>query len=309
VYAAAGDSGAYSPGTTQLSAGDPASQPYVTGVGGTSLTTNGAGGPYVSETTWAKASDGSGGGGGISEFWTILPWQKGIGAASSDSRNVPDVSIDGDPQTGYSIYVGGAWHVFGGTSCGAPLWAAFNALVNEKRINDGGSVLGFASPILYAEALANPSSFHDINDGSTNLYYPATNGYDNATGLGSPNGDQLFSRLTIVPTPTPTPLPTDTPAPRVPQTQKPALRLKALVAGTLHKAFSLILKATHSPLRYILKGKLPPGLHFNATAGSISGTPTRIGIYSITVTAQNEAGRSKSSSFKIKIAGGSRKTA
>jgi subtilase family serine protease len=195
VYAAAGDSGAYDNGST-LSVGDPASQPYVVGVGGTTLTTSNSG-AYSSETTWND------GGGGVSTVWTIPSWQ--VGAATSSStlgsttmRNVPDVSLNADPDTGYAIYVGGTWTEFGGTSCAAPLWAAFTALVNEQRISNGMTDLGFPNPSLYAIGKASDygSDFHDISDNSTNQYYPAVSGYDNATGLGSFNGANLFRDLT-----------------------------------------------------------------------------------------------------------------
>ena len=112
-------------------------------------------------------------------------------------RNVPDVSLDADPNTGYSIYVGGAWNVYGGTSCAAPLWAAFTALVNQQRATNALAPLGFADPPIYTVATgANYGlDFHDIADGSTNLYYPAVTGYDDATGWGTFNGANLLADL------------------------------------------------------------------------------------------------------------------
>lgn len=202
IYAAAGDSGANDNGSS-LSVDDPASQPYMTGVGGTALSTVSAGGAYKSETTWNGGSTANGaGGGGISTIWAIPSYQSGIAgtAASKGSttkRNVPDVSLDADPNTGYSIYFGGSWTIYGGTSCAAPLWAAFTALVNQKRAAAGSSTLGFANTPLYALATtgAYASDFHDIADGSTNLFYPAVTGYDDATGLGTFNGANLLADL------------------------------------------------------------------------------------------------------------------
>jgi kumamolisin len=167
------------------------------GAGGTTLTTNSSG-AYVSEMTWTD------GGGGISTVWSIPSWQKNVISSSSTflgsttMRNVPDVSLDADPNTGYAIYLSGSWTEFGGTSCAAPLWAAFTALVNQQREAEGLSDLGFPNPALYALGVTSDysSDFHDIADGSTNGYYPAVSGYDDATGLGTINGQNLFNDLT-----------------------------------------------------------------------------------------------------------------
>ena len=202
IFAAAGDSGANDNGST-LSVDDPASQPYMTGVGGTSLTTAGPGGAYTSEKTWNNGSTANGaGGGGISIVWPIPNYQVPVAgsAASKGSatmRNVPDVSLDADPNTGYSIYFQGKWVIYGGTSCAAPLWAAFTALVNQQRATNGLGTLGFANPPLYTafQGANGATDFHDIADGSTNLFYPAVAGYDDATGLGTFNGANLLLDL------------------------------------------------------------------------------------------------------------------
>ncbi len=203
IFAASGDSGAYDNGSS-LSVDDPASQPYMTGVGGTKVTTAGAGGAWSSETTWNGGSiRGGGGGGGISTVWTIPSYQSGVGSTaaktSTTNRNVPDVSLNADPNNGYAIYVGGAWNIYGGTSCAAPLWSAFTALVNQQRVSAGKATLGFANPALYTigKGTNYTTEFHDIADNSTNLYYPAVAGYDLATGLGTiNNGVNLLTDLT-----------------------------------------------------------------------------------------------------------------
>ncbi|HXW53303.1 MAG TPA: protease pro-enzyme activation domain-containing protein, partial [Myxococcota bacterium] len=205
LYAASGDSGAYDNGST-LSVDDPASQPFVVGVGGTHLNVD-AHGNYVSETTWSYGSGpGEGGGGGISSIWSIPSWQKEVANSSNlgstTMRNVPDVSLDADPETGYLIYYGGQWGLVGGTSCAAPLWAAFTALVNQQRASNGAASLGFPNPLLYQAAASSSydSLFHDIVVG-TNGYYPAVVGYDLATGLGSYIASQLISYLAGVASP------------------------------------------------------------------------------------------------------------
>lgn len=191
VFAASGDNGANDNGTS-LSVDDPGAQPYVTAVGGTALTTNG--GAYVSETTWSLS------GGGKSLFWQIPAYQIGLVSAASRGstsvRNVPDVSLNANPASGYAIYHGG-WAQYGGTSCGAPLWAAFTALLNQKRAALGNPPIGFMNPALYSigASAQYAAGFHDIADGTTNGFYPSVNGFDDATGWGSFNGSALLTDL------------------------------------------------------------------------------------------------------------------
>jgi kumamolisin len=204
IFAISGDFGAYANGSS-LSVEDPASQPYVTAVGGTTLTTNGAGGGWQSETTW-NDSIGAGGG-GISLVWGIPSYQSATGiitAASLGSttmRNVPDVSLNAE---GYATYFtdifnskAATWYSGYGTSYATPLWAAFSALVNQQRVGLGKSTLGFANPMLYTVGTGfnYNRDFHDIADGSTNKYYPAVKGYDLATGWGTYNGMNLLADL------------------------------------------------------------------------------------------------------------------
>lgn len=210
IYAAAGDEGAFDDGTN-LGVDDPGSQPFVCGVGGTRLATTGVGGTYVGETTWNAGSAQAGaGGGGISQVWPLPDYQQGIispaSGGSGKMRNVPDVALNADPNTGYAIFYSGTWHVYGGASCAAPLWAGFTALVNQQRVANGSGVLGAANPSLYRAATANgygvyASLFHDIADNSNNLRYVAVGGYDLATGLGSFNGANLLAALSSGPAP------------------------------------------------------------------------------------------------------------
>ena len=203
MFAASGDSGAIASGKT-LGVGDPASQPYVTGVGGTQLFMSG--GAYNHETTWNSGSaSGGAGGGGISSVWSQPTWQSGSTGAqtlgSSAMRNVPDVALHANSNRGYSIYTKGSWTIYGGTSCAAPIWAAFTALVNQERAVNGLGTLGFANPLIYqiGESVRYGADFFDIKDGSTNLYYPAVTGRDDATGWGSFNAANLLSDLAVEP--------------------------------------------------------------------------------------------------------------
>lgn len=217
VFAASGDAGSAdcdnSPGTTStaLAVDDPASQPFVTGAGGTDLAT--AGGP---EVTWNDGIVNSGtqvsaGGGGVSSNWQMPSWQTALGTITGSSaapcgapagalcREVPDVSASSRPNHGYPIFVNGHWNVYGGTSAAAPTWAALIALIDASC--GGGNKLGFINPALYQLRAAGTSDFHDItsgnNDGAgaNSGTYAAATGYDMATGLGSPVGAALRTDL------------------------------------------------------------------------------------------------------------------
>jgi hypothetical protein len=113
---------------------------------------------------------------------------------------VPDVTGDGDPDTGYSILVDGQPIQEGGTSAVAPLWAALIAVINQKL---GGRV-GFVNPQLYALA-AGSGAFHDITTGNNRVSfqqfkdvgYDAGVGWDASSGLGSPDGTVLSNLLKV----------------------------------------------------------------------------------------------------------------
>jgi kumamolisin len=216
-FAASGDSGAYDcPGgyPNQLAADNPASDPYVTAIGGTTLALNGSGG-YGSESAWnwVNHSPPLGSGGGLSRQFSRPAWQVGPGVAnaySTQMRQVPDVALDGDPRTGYSVYTTSSgtagWYVIGGTSAGAPAWAAFAAILNQYRVVAGGRArtLGFANPALYQlGSVSSPyAAFHDVTSGD-NLYYMATAGWDYATGWGSFDAFNLVRDLTLPTLPPP----------------------------------------------------------------------------------------------------------
>lgn len=231
-FAAAGDSGAYDCQDTNLAVDSPASDPYVTGVGGTTLQLNN--GAYGSEAVWSNPNSithgpkGAGGGGGLSNTFKEPGWQTGPGVKNQYSngyREVPDVSANADPNTGYAMYCtvtnagcpATGWISVGGTSAGAPLWAGNAALINQYLQSQGKSRIGYANPTLYAlyNAQQQYPAFHDITSGN-NLYYPATGNYDLASGMGSPDVYNIARDLlggSPPPTPTPSPSPTATPSP------------------------------------------------------------------------------------------------
>jgi len=219
-FNASGDSDAFTtPAATSVNGVDnpstyntPSSNPYITQVGGTQLTMNGAGASYLSETVWNQGggSQGSGVGssGGISSYYAIPSWQTNISnltgrGGSTANRNIPDVAMNAYEDM-YIVYggTGQGSDGWGGTSFAAPLWAGFTALVNQWAWANGKSPVGFINPAIYSLAAGTnyTNCFHDITTGSNtwssspNLFY-ATNGYDLCTGLGSPNGQNFINAL------------------------------------------------------------------------------------------------------------------
>ena len=196
-FSASGDNDAYT-GLIPF----PGDSPYVTEVGGTTLTSTGPAGSRVSETAWNRGS-GIGTGGGISTQYPIPSWQTNINMVpiqgSSTMRNIPDVAL-----TAENVYVraDGADHTVGGTSCAAPLWAGFAALINQQAASLGSPTVGFLNPAVYAiGAQANyPLIFHDTTNGNnTSTSSPArfytAPGYDLCTGWGTPTGQALINAL------------------------------------------------------------------------------------------------------------------
>ena len=252
-FAASGDAGAYDCGDNNLAVDSPADDPYITGVGGTNLQLNA--GAYGSESVWSNPNDtqrgpkGAGGGGGISSTFIQSSWQTGPGTQSTFSsgtpcsapagqycREVPDVSADADPASGYAVYCtvtnagcpSTGWITVGGTSAGAPLWAGSTALINQYLQSQGKAVMGNANPALYGlyNAQQQSPAFHDVTTGN-NLYYPATTGYDMGSGIGTPDVNNIAHDLASLsvpvgtPTPTPTSVPSPTPTPTIPPTPTP----------------------------------------------------------------------------------------
>ena len=201
-FNATGDSDAFT-GTIPF----PSESTNITEVGGTTLTTTGPGGAYVSETVWNWGS-GTGSSGGISTTYPIPVWQQGISMTanqgSTTMRNVPDVALTADNV--WVIYNNGKSGSFGGTSCAAPLWAAFTALLNQQAALNGSPTVGFLNPAIYAigKGAGYTADFHDITTGNnfktaSPTKFSAVSGYDLCTGWGTPNGQSLINALVIPP--------------------------------------------------------------------------------------------------------------
>ena len=197
-FCASGDADAFT-GTVPF----PADSTNITIVGGTTLTTTGPGGSYISETVW-NSGGGLGSGGGISTTYGIPTWQQGVSMVanqgSTTMRNVPDVAMLGDDV--WVIYGNGITNAFVGTSVATPLWAAFTALVNQQAAASSRPAVGFINPAVYAigEGPNYTSDFHDITTGnnfwsSSPSKFAATSGYDLCTGWGTPNGSSMIVAL------------------------------------------------------------------------------------------------------------------
>jgi subtilase family serine protease len=178
--------------TYVASAGDspasewPAVSPNVVGVGGTSLSID-TSGNYLGETGWNSS------GGGISSYESKPAFQANV-PQSSTHRTSPDVGYDADPNTGFAVYDsyagGGGWGQYGGTSAGAPQWAALFAIADQGRatpLSTSGALNGLYG-LLSTSNTINTTYLHDVS--------PA--GYDLVTGLGSPLANTLIPHLRSV---------------------------------------------------------------------------------------------------------------
>jgi subtilase family serine protease len=208
----------------------PASDPLVTAVGGTTMEVNAKGG-YQFETAWGNDLDQvntatspstwavplpgqflSGAGGGVSALFgepayqrLAVPRSLATLNGSTPMRVVPDVAALADPETGFVIIYNGASYQYGGTSLAAPLFAGVQALASQHR----HFAIGFANPLLYLLSLSHVV-FHDVTGSAPtpalittsgrslltlgrDTSLTATRGYDDTTGLGTPNGAWLLA--------------------------------------------------------------------------------------------------------------------
>jgi subtilase family serine protease len=230
VFASSGDSGASQPACTGdgalLSASTPASDPNVTGVGGTSLNADPTTGAYIGETAWTEPvfgpcnppaldpTDINCSGGGFSTLFSRPSFQASTfrGAGHAAGRGVPDVAYNAGVSGGVLIHCGfcnvifaglpptaPVFFIIGGTSAGSPQWAGLAALGDQLA----GRRLGMINTALYG--IANSKSqyaaaFHDIVTGNNdvaeiNAGFDTAPGWDPVTGLGSPDAAALLPLL------------------------------------------------------------------------------------------------------------------
>ena len=305
TFAASGDSGSTDCGTSALAVDDPASQPDVTGVGGTTL-------PNLSSLSQQFAWNGSSmsagvTGGGFSAIWTEPSWQQAAaapaqtGAAAAGElscpaaatggycRGVPDVSADADPYTGYIIYLtqnvtdpqtgtsspqltATPW---GGTSAAAPLWAAMTALINASPACNGHD-LGPLNPLLYQASVKGMPGLTNITSGNNDdtadnptTYFTARQGFSPVTGLGTPVAAPLARSLCAQ---------ADTLTLNAPASESSSYGQPVNVT-----AISASDAQGHA-LTYSASG-LPAGLSIDPATGAITGTPNANANASVRLTA------------------------
>ena len=281
--AATGDSG------TQVSW--PAVSPKVLAVGGTTLTWTGTG--TRSETGWSLT------GGGMSAYTATPSYQTSAvpGMGSPARRMVADVGFNADPNSGQYIAVmtpGSAtvnWTSAGGTSLSTPQWAGLLAVSNAMRLQGGKTLLGAPHSLLYGQIGAVPgtyaSVFADITKGSDGSCgtCAAKTGYDQLTGLGTPNVGSLLSVLsgaTIAPT--------------------PPVVTSATISGKVGTALSFtVAVSAPNPVSYTLAGA-PAGMAI-ATTGVVTWATPVAGNYRVSVTAKDsKTGLSGQGVYTVAIA-------
>ncbi len=282
---------------------DPASQPWVTAVGATSLRA-------LENVVWNDSLGATGG--GVSSLWGRPAYQNAAaqpqsgvtcGSAGVACREVPDISVDGDPATGYVAYYRGSWRAVGGTSVSAPTVAALAALADASPAC-GGHPIGFLNPGLYrAAAGAYAANFHDVTSGSNAFDsvagFAAGPGYDMASGLGTPTAS--LGR-TLCGGRAPRPRPTTARGP-------PTFRRSCGWAGSATARAASAGKCTCASGRAMHDGlqltftavDLPPGLTINQRTGLISGTPRRAGSRTVLVRAADARGGSATAVFRWTI--------
>jgi subtilase family serine protease len=213
LFASSGDQGAALPNCDGSGNGywkrasTPATDPLVTGVGGTSLVATPAttlaqfGGDYQSESVWNEGTLSSGGG-GLSVVYPRPSYQAPV-VKDSNAREVPDIAYNAAVNGGVLAFVCGVngqfMFRFGGTSAGSPQWAALTAITDQMA---GGRV-GDINKTLYKLGKGNNAGtyFHDTTVGDNSqpglgiTGFSAVPGWDAATGWGSPKADTLVPAI------------------------------------------------------------------------------------------------------------------
>ncbi|HZZ73975.1 MAG TPA: fibronectin type III domain-containing protein [Pirellulales bacterium] len=249
----------------------PSESPNVLAVGGTDLylTSSGA---ITSETAWTPTTSGgqtwSGGGGTSTEF---------------SGRKVPDVSYNAGVAVAVYDTFGPdhGWVGIGGTSAGAPQWAALIAIADEGRALNGQATLNGATQTLAALYAAPSADFHDITSGSTQFQSAAV-GYDLATGIGTPAANLLIPYLTTYGTTVAQPT-----APAAPG----SFTAQAVSSSQVNLSWSLSSGATSYSVYELINGKSSLLTTLSATASSLSVSGLAASTtYSFQVVATNAVG-------------------
>jgi hypothetical protein len=197
----------------------------VTDVGGTDLTTTGAGGAWSAESGWVGSGTGwcdttlvngpcyKVSNAGIPSYQSAIAATIATAGGSTKYRDVPDVAADANTDS-FWCASGTCQGGLGGTSLAAPRWAGFLALANEQAAANGEAI-GFLNPAVYALGQTSnyDTAFHDITTGSNPSgstvpsccigSFTAATGFDMVTGWGTPNSQGMINALAPVSTANP----------------------------------------------------------------------------------------------------------
>ena len=267
----------------------PSVSSHVLAVGGTSLTYSGSG--LRTEAAW------SGTGGGISAYVPAPSYQTSAvpGLGSQSFRAVADVSFNADPNTGQYLAVMSqgsssvSWLSAGGTSLATPQWAGIIAIANAQRALAGKGALGQVHSVLYSQIASSASnysgSFLDVTQGADGSCAAcvAHTGYDEVTGLGTPNVSGMLTQLAGSGSAT------------------PPVVTSAGIAGVAGVPLTFTVSVTNAnPVTYTLSGQ-PSGLTVSSS-GAVSWSAPVAGTYAVTVTANDsKTGLSGSGLYTITI--------
>jgi len=202
VLVSSGDSGAFVESKTVAQTSYPATEPWVTACGGTTI--GDVSGASFDEYAWNDTGAGGPGasGGGISARFPVPVYQQGIKMPKRKStkkagRGVPDIAGNASENSGYVQFINGQSQPVGGTSAVAPLYAGLIAIINANL----GHSVGFINPTLYSAPMGSVSRDIVSPPGPANnsfgrvIGYPVTVGWDACTGFGSVNGTTLQAAL------------------------------------------------------------------------------------------------------------------
>jgi tripeptidyl-peptidase-1 len=176
----------------------PASSPYVTAIGATRFLTGnsgpegavqlfGSGGGFFIDDTQPSFQTSA-----VNSYFAQNPTLPPACSYNKANRATPDASALGDEH--FQVVIRGGVISVGGTSASTPTFSAIFTLLNDIRLNNGNSTLGFLNPFIYQTYVSNPTAFFDVTEGNnvvagcgTNGGFQCTPGWDPVTGVGTPN--------------------------------------------------------------------------------------------------------------------------
>eukprot|EP01084_Bolivina_argentea_P168808 292665_1 len=182
----------------------PATSPYVTGVGGVYGGTEGE--TPLGETAWLH------GGGGFSNFNAIQSWQKdAVNNYLKNENDLPDSKKYNATGRGFPDISAASVNLMvenvgrvepqSGTSCSAPISAGIFGLLNDLRKQNKMAPLGWLNPFIYSTFAKDPIAFNDCikgwnsGCGAETKGFPASDGWDPVSGVGSPNYKVLVNHV------------------------------------------------------------------------------------------------------------------